>query len=598
MSPTTRQHTFRRVTVFSAGVLAAASVVYVGLATGGSDQVPADTLVMGHNIGGLAEQEAAAYLRRHVGRKASQSIELRVGKRQVQVSPADLGLAFDPVATVAEVTGSRWNPMLLARRFVGTSQIDPVVRVDRTKLHNVVAGLAVQFDTLPENADVLIRDGEAQLVEGSDGLEVDQAASEAAIVDAFLRPRKPVVLPTQVVRPAVTTAEARTVLTDVAEPAIAEPVTIRGTSKSGSASGTYNIDGVLAFNAVGSQLVPVINGDELHSMIEPEFAAVEIPGRDATISIRKGKPVVVASKVGYGVKPDALADSVVSVLTKTGADRTVNVTLGPVSPELTTAKLRALGIRNRMAQYVQNFPYAPYRVQNIGQAAKYIDGTLLKPGDEFSMNDTIRERTVENGYTKGFVVGEGGVLKMDEGGGVSTATTAMYNAAWFAGLEFVQHRAHSIWISRYKPGREATVSWGDFDMKFKNNTDHGIYIQAKMTDESITVTLWGDRQWQKVGSEFGEFSEKVPFQTLYSQDKECHAQTGVDGFLIDVDRTFYRGGKVVKTETYSTRYKPSPTVICGIDPNAPIPVPTPEPSPSASPSAEPSATPDPTIPVR
>ncbi len=589
MSSTPRQHTLRRVAVFSAGVLAAAAVVYVGLATGGSDQVPVDTRVLGNNIGGLAEKDAAAYLRRHIGRAANQSMELRVGKRQVQVSPAELGLSFDPVATVAKVTGSRWNPVLLARRFVGASTIDPVVRIDRTKLHNVVAGLAVQFDTLPENADVRIRDGVPLLVEGSDGLEVDQKASEAAIVEAFLRPRKPIVLPTQVVAPAITTAEARTVLTTVAEPAVAEPVTIIGSSSSGSATGTYDIDGVLAFNAVGSDLVPVIDPDELHRMIESEFAQVEIPGRDATIVIKKGVPVVVRSKVGFGVEPDELAASVEAVLTKTGADRTVSVTLGPVDPALTTAELTALGIKDRMVQYVQDFPYAAYRVQNIGQAATYIDGTLLLPGDEFSMNDTIKERTIENGYTKGFVVGEGGVLKMDEGGGVSTATTAMYNAAWFAGLEFVQARAHSIWISRYKPGREATVSWDDFDMKFKNNTPNAIFIQAKMTDESITVTLWGDRQWQKVGSVFGEPSEKVPFKIIYSQEKDCRAQSGVDGFLIDVDRTFYRGGKVVKTETYTTRYKPSPTVICGVDPNPPKPIPTPTPTPS--PSGEPSATP-------
>ncbi|MSV72977.1 MAG: hypothetical protein F2881_06655, partial [Actinobacteria bacterium] len=57
-----------------------------------------------------------------------------------------------------------------------------------------------------------------------------------------------------------------------------------------------------------------------------------------------------------------------------------------MDPALTTAELTALGIKDRMVQYVQDFPYAAYRVQNIGQAATYIDGTLLLPGDEFSMN--------------------------------------------------------------------------------------------------------------------------------------------------------------------------------------------------------------------
>lgn len=76
------------------------------------------------------------------------------------------------------------------------------------------------------------------------------------------------------------------------------------------------------------------------------------------------------------------------------------------------------------------------------------------------MNDTVAERTVENGYAEGVVVGEGGVLTKDMGGGVSAATTATWTAAFFAGLEKVEQHAHSIYISRYTPGLEATVWWG------------------------------------------------------------------------------------------------------------------------------------------
>ena len=60
--------------------------------------------------------------------------------------------------------------------------------------------------------------------------------------------------------------------------------------------------------------------------------------------------------------------------------------------------------------------YAAYRVQNIGEAARRMNGTLLMPGDTFSLNDTIKERTEKNGYTVGFVVGAGGVFAEDLGG--------------------------------------------------------------------------------------------------------------------------------------------------------------------------------------
>ena len=119
-------------------------------------------------------------------------------------------------------------------------------------------------------------------------------------------------------------------------------------------------------------------------------------------------------------------------------------------------------------------------MQNIGQAARSINGTLLLPGETFSLNKTLGERTVANGYTKGFVVGPGGVFKEDLGGGVSTSATTTWTAAFYAGLQRVHTQAHSIWISRYRAGLEATVAWGSFDMSFKNDTPHAVYITTVM----------------------------------------------------------------------------------------------------------------------
>lgn len=67
--------------------------------------------------------------------------------------------------------------------------------------------------------------------------------------------------------------------------------------------------------------------------------------------------------------------------------------------------------------------------------ARYVHGTVLLPYETFSMNDTIKERTREHGYTEGFVIGPGGSFREDLGGGVSTATTAVWTAAFFAGME-------------------------------------------------------------------------------------------------------------------------------------------------------------------
>jgi vancomycin resistance protein YoaR len=267
----------------------------------------------------------------------------------------------------------------------------------------------------------------------------------------------------------------------------------------------------------------------------------------------------------------------------------VTVPVGVREPAVTTEQAKALGITERLSSFTQGYPYAAYRSQNIGQAAERINGTLLLPGEVFSLNDTIKERTEKNGYTEGFVVGEGGVFAEALGGGVSTSATTAWTAAFYAGMERVQTVAHSIYISRYTAGLEATVAWGIFDMKFRNDTPNGVFITSSTTPTSITVSLWGTKQYD-VEAEFGERTSIVPFTKIYDQSEDCLGQNGVDGFTITVDRVFYVDGEEVRREPITTRYKPAPDVTCGKKPDK-----KPDKEVGATPDAEnagsPSATP-------
>jgi vancomycin resistance protein YoaR len=186
-------------------------------------------------------------------------------------------------------------------------------------------------------------------------------------------------------------------------------------------------------------------------------------------------------------------------------------------------------------------------------------------------------------------VGAGGVFQEDLGGGVSTATTAMWTAAFFAGMERVHTQAHSIWISRYQAGLEATVAWGFFDMQFRNDTPHGVLITTRMTPTSITVSLWGTKVYDRIRDVSGPRTGVVPYKTVYDPSAACHAQSGVDGFSIVVTRVFVTDHEVVKREPIRTRYVPSPQVICGKDPSKKREKPKPDPTASAGPSASPGA---------
>ena len=591
--PATGSAAARRRGLTIAGVVAAVVVtVYLGLVAATGDGLPRGAHVLGVEVGGQSETQAAATLTAALGERADADIVVQVGGDKVTLVPSDIGLGFDAPATVAGYSGRTWNPIVLASQFTGGPEIDPVVTVEESTFDASVATLAADVDAPATEPTITYAGTKPTLVAGSSGTVLDREASAQAIRDAYLVSSAPVTLPLVASDPTVSADAAEQALT-VAKVAVAAPVTVKVGSVVASIPGS-KLAAALSFPAKDGALVPTLDGEVLRASIADDVGSVETPGRDAGWKIVAGKPVVVPAKVGRGVNADLLAADVAAVLPETDAgSRTITAQIGTIQPALTTEKAQALGVVEQLSSFRQNFPYAAYRVQNIGRAARYINNTLLLPGETFSLNDTIKERTVANGYTKGFVVGPGGVFKEDLGGGVSTSATTTWTAAFYAGLDRVYTQAHSIWISRYRAGLEATVAWGSFDMKFRNDTKHAVLITTVMRNTSLTVSMWGTKVYDKIRAVSGPREGLRPFKTLYDDSPTCRAQSGEPGFSITVTRVFYKGGVVVKREPIRTVYRPSPIVRCEADPaKKPTPSPTPSGSgkPTASPSPSPSAT--------
>lgn len=225
-------------------------------------------------------------------------------------------------------------------------------------------------------------------------------------------------------------------------------------------------------------------------------------------------------------------------------------------------ELDEMGIRTLLGTYTQEFDEAEYRTINVGRSAELLNGTLLAPDEIFSMNSTIKQRTPENGYVEGIVIGPGGLLAMSYGGGVSITTAATWGAAFFAGLEPIEQQAHTIWIDRYTPGLEATVSWGSLDLRFRNTTASNILISAKANGTSVTVSMWGTPVYDEITATFGEREVFSDFSIIEQTGEGCVPQEGQPGFRIEVTRDFWRNKEIVKSEDFVTTYQPSTEVTC------------------------------------
>lgn len=546
--------------------------------------VPRNTVIGATRVGGL---DGAAAAQRLVESYSQDGIlDVVINGKAYELDLADAGVKVDVPATMAMLERDRWNPLALLGMVLGTPRM-PVLKVDDAALTGAVTSLATASDIPTRDGGVDVK--RLVVIPARPGAAVNIEKAKGLVRDAIAGGAPSVTLVRERTSPVVSTLVAERTLQDVAIPALTGPVLVDltlpdGTTRSSKIS-PATIRAALTFVRNGALLEPQLDGDVLRRDVDEAIFDVQTDAKDATFAMAGESVTVVPSQDGFGVTSASLAQDVAKVLRSTGADRKVQLTLGTVPADFTTADAQALGIKERVSWYRQRFPAAAYRTINIGTAAKRINGTLLMPGQVFSMNDTIKERTVANGYTEGWIIGPDGVFKNELGGAVSTITTAMFNAAWFAGLQFVEHRAHSIYIPRYPAGREATVSWGSFDMRFKNTLANPIYITTELRRTTITVSFWGTKEFSKVGSVFGPWENRRPYPELTGVLPECHPQDGIPGFQITVWRVLYVNDVEVKREPYRTSYRPSPHVVCK------RPTETPKPKPKPTPTVDPSPTP-------
>jgi vancomycin resistance protein YoaR len=576
----------RRVLAFGGGLLGAAVVAWIGLYVAAGSGIAKGTTVLGVPIGGQSRAQAAATLERELADEAGTPIPLRLGDARARLAPQHAGLALDADAT-AQAAGSRsWNPVHLLGALFGGEEVAPVAAVDRGALRAAVDKLAQRVDRPRVEGTIRLgAAGKVTPVQPVDGLRLrrDRAADAlvAAYLGDYLRGGDRVALPTAVDHPDVSSAALTRAAKDVAVPATAADVTV--TVEGARAVLTpRDIAAALTFESDGNGgLRPVLDGEALHAAVADELTDVEDPATDATFRIRDGAPVVVPSEPGREVQPKTLAAAVLPVLPESRAARAVTVPLEPSEPAVTTETAQGLGVVERVATYTTYYPsdFAP-RLQNIHRAADLMDGTLVLPGKVFSLNRAVGERTEARGFAAGFIINNG-KLEVDYGGGVSQLATTTFNAAYFAGLEIVEHNPHSFYISRYPEGRESTVAWGYKDLRFRNDSPHGIFITTSYTSGSVTVNVYGTKRY-RIESVKGPRYDVTPFRVVYDSRPPgttpgtCVATEGVPGFRVVVTRVFYQHGQRLRSEEFRTKYAPENEVRCGSS--------GPKPTPSGSPS--------------
>ena len=157
------------------------------------------------------------------------------------------------------------------------------------------------------------------------------------------------------------------------------------------------------------------------------------------------------------------------------------------------------------------------RASNIALAAKTINGTILLPGEEFSYNKVLGNTTKEKGYKLGGAYVGGKVIQA-YGGGICQVSTTLYNAVLYANLEIVERHNHSYSVAYVPAGRDATVSYGGKDFRFKNTRTYPIRIDANAKNGVVSISITGIKEEKEYEIELtSTVLSTTPCETTYEK---------------------------------------------------------------------------------
>jgi vancomycin resistance protein YoaR len=554
----TRGRGRRRLLVLSA-VVVGLGLLYGGDLLLSSGSVPRGVTVAGVGVGGLSLADAEERLRAEIGPRTEAPIPVTVGNVRGEIDPVAAGLSVDWASTLEQAGSQPLNPITRITSFFGEREVGVVTSADPSALSQALEQLGPVVDREPVEGSVRFEGTQPQPVDPQPGQRLDVAAS-ADVLQREWANGSAVALPLTEL-PATTTAEdVTTAIEEVARPAVAAPVTVIGENDVRGELTPEVIAASLSFVAANGDLVPELNQQAVQDALAPQMAPSEVPGRDATFEFSGGRPVVVPSQDGRGVDYEATLAQLLDVLTGP-PPREITAVYADQPAEVTTEELQALGNPEVIGEFTTG-GFAPDSGVNIRRAAQLVNGTVVQPGETFSLDAVTGPRTAANGYIEAGVI-QDGRSATGIAGGVSQVSTTLYNAAYFAGMTLVEHQAHSFYISRYPAGREATIATGAIDNRFRNDNPSPVLIRTHWTPTSLTVQIFGQRQFEVTGS-FGPRTKPTePNELTLPAGEDCHPSAGKPGFTITDTRTLRNVSTgETRTETITTRYNPAPRIVC------------------------------------
>ncbi len=277
-------------------------------------------------------------------------------------------------------------------------------------------------------------------------------------------------------------------------------------------------------------------------------------------AVSEGNFKITEDKIGYKLQNENLEKEITEKINgKLGEDIEINAKVDKLKAKTTSYELKK--INTKIASFSTNYSKSSNeRAYNVELAAKAINGTVLMPGDVFSYNGVVGERTYDKGYKDAPII-VGNKVESGLGGGICQVSSTLYQAVLRTGLKSVERNNHSLPTSYLPIGLDATVVYGNLDYKFKNTYDFPIYIESITQNRMLYFNLYGSSNAKDRTYEIAtEVYETVPPEVKIINDpnlaegQQVVEKYGSNGYKVKVYRKTYENGKLVNTEFISNDY--------------------------------------------
>jgi vancomycin resistance protein YoaR len=554
-------------------------IVLLGVLLGGSavanaGEVLGGITVGGIPVGGLTGNELLARLAPAARAMERRPITMYAGKREWTRSPEGMGITVDLEATARKAfMAGRSNSIAWLLQSIGSRErkLAWVTRVDRGRMAEALRELSSRVNVEASNGNVTLAGKDVRVQAPTEGVRLRAGQARRRLLGAAINPARGdrVRLPVTTTTPEIGHEEALRVQQQ-AQAILRAPVEFLWSSRSFNLS-PERVAAALRVRVVedpktsSASLLLQTDPSALREQIIASAPFVRKDPKDASFSVRGDSVILNPSENGATIDTTDAANALLDL--RDSARRPINLPVVVEPPAFSTEQAQGLKITSKISTFTTPFDARNVpRVANIDRMASAFDGKLVRPGQSFSLNGATGPRTPANGYQEAQVIVDGELVP-GIGGGVCQVATTLFNAVFIAGLEVVERVNHSLNISKYPMGRDATLNYGAQDFRFRNDTDFGLLLKASVSAKGMTVSIFSSPLGRTVEESTSPTRNPKPAPTKVIEDPTLPAGTekveepGTPGFDVTVTRKVTSGGKVLHSDTFVSKYSPWKRII-------------------------------------